>query len=81
MIDLRELDPGKVAAAASRGFAALEPEQLDVVRAAVAESGGLRLEIESLHSGDCLISLGGIAVAAPPAWTLLPTPEMPAADA
>lgn len=72
-----DLDPGKVAAAATTGWADLEPAQRAVVKAAVAEAGGYFLELELLDDGTCTVSMAGVVVARVPAWTLLPAPEMP----
>ncbi len=77
----RGLTPCASATVTASGWAVLDPEQRDIVKAAVNEEGGFLLEIEPGDDGTATVSMGGVAVARLPTWRLLKAPEMPAADA
>ena len=76
-----DFDAGKVAAVTASGWAVLDPEQREIVKAAVNEEGGFLLEIEPGDDGTATVSMGGVVVARVATWRILKAPEMPPADA
>ncbi len=76
-----DFDAGKVAAVTASGWAVLDPEQREIVKAAVSDEGGFLLEIEPGDDGTATVSMGGVVVARVATWRILKAPEMPPADA
>ena len=76
-----DFDPGKLATVAASGWAVLDPEQREIVKAAVSDEGGFLLEIEPGDDGTASVSMGGVVVARVATWRILKAPEMPPADA
>ncbi len=80
-MEMNDLDPAKLATVTASGWAVLDPEQREIVKAAVNDEGGFLLEIEPGDDGTASVSMGGVVVARVATWRILKAPQLPPADA